>query len=486
MIPFKRTGIAAAVLSAFVFAVSILPSAALANPPKGLKFPPLHFTPPNVEKRALTCGATVYLLPDRELPLIQISAAIRTGSMYEQPGETGLASLTGSLMRGGGTRSMKPDTLDEMLEFMGASVETGIEVEQGNAGLSCLTKDFDAVLAIFADVLMNPAFDKSKLDIEKAKLIEAIRRRNDDPFQIARREFRKLLYGSNHALSRTSEIPAIKKISSADLRNFYAKFYYPDRMMLAVSGDFEIEAMVKKLDAAFAGWHGAAPPLPPVQTVAAPDSDRAPDQLQKRVGIAEKSVNQTSVIVGHLGVKRHNPDRFALEVMNEILGGGSFSSRLYKEIRTKRGLAYWVGSNFSEPFDFGTMAAGSQTKSESTGETIDVILNETNRIRNESVTDAELALAKDSIVNSFVFRYASSHAIAAQKMALDYYGYPEKYLETYTQKIAAVTAADVQAAAKKYLRPDQITVMVVGDGKKMTFEPSKLGTILPIDLKIAE
>lgn len=482
--PFQLTALRftghATALAAALIATVLLIAPLRADPPKGLKFPALQFTPPKVEKRLLSCGATVYLLPDRELPLINVSAVVRTGTMYETPEETGLASLCGALMRAGGTETLAPDAMDEKLEFVGASVESGMDVEQGGASLSCLTKDFDATLSIFADVLMKPAFNKEKLEIEKAKLIESIRRRNDDPFQIARREFRKLLYGPDHPLSRTTEIAVIKKIKPADLKRFYSVYYHPNQMMLAVSGDFEIEPMVQKLEAAFKAWRPASVAFPAVRTVA------APDQTQTRVGLAEKSVNQASVIVGHLGVKRHNPDRFALEVMNEILGGGSFSSRLYKEVRTKRGLAYWIGSNFTEPFDFGTMAAGSQTKSESAGETIDAILSEMNRIRAESVTPQELALAKDSIVNSFVFRYASSHAIVSQKMALDYYGYPEDYLETYTQKIAAVTAADVLVAARKYLKPEQITFMVVGDGKKMNLNPAKLGTVFPIELKTAE
>lgn len=461
-------------------ASGLLTSNVSAKPPQDLKFSPLSFKPPKVEKRVLTSGVTVFLLRDTELPLINATALVRTGTMYEAPDKTGVASLCGTLLRGGGTLRRKPDAIDEELEFLGASVESGMDVESAGVSFSTLKKDLDPVLAIYADVLQHPAFDKTKLEIEKAKIIEGIRRRNDDPFQIARREFRKLLYGNAHPLSRTLEIPQIKKISQADLKGFYARYYHPNNMMLAISGDFEIDEMVRKLETAFKAWPKAAVAYPEISRV---DPARA---TGKQVGIASKKLNQSSVILGHLGIKRHNPDRFAIEVMNEILGGSAFSSRMYKEVRTKRGLAYWVGSNFSEPYDYGTMAAGSQTKSESTGETLGAMLAEINRIRSEKVTPDELRLARDSIINSFVFRYASSHSIVSQKMTLEYYGYAEDYLDTFTDKIAKVTAEDVQRAAQKYLHPDHLTFMVVGDPLTMKLDVPSFGQAVPIDLKIPE
>lgn len=455
---------------------------AFSKPPQELKFEPLKFTPPQVERRVLSNGATLFLLADHELPLIQLSAMIRTGSMYDPSDKIGLASICGTMIRAGGTLSKKADEIDEALEFIGAAVETGMDTELGSATLSVLKKDLDQGLAIFGDVLMHPAFDDKKLEIEKAKVIEGIRRRNDEPFQIARREFRKLIYGPMHPLSWTMEIPVVKKISRKDLINFYSAYFHPNNMMIAVSGDFDPDAMVKKLDALFKDWKPSPVVFPP-----APSVNPGEKSGKKIVGYAEKQLNQSSIIIGHLGIKRHNPDHFALEVMNEILGGSSFTSRLYKEVRSRLGLAYWVGSSFSEPWDYGTIACGGQTKSQTVGKTIKAILQEIQNIREKEVPEDELKSAKDSIVNSFVFRYASSHAIVSQKMNLEYYGFPPDYLETYTDNIAKVSAKDVLSAAQKYFKPEVFNFMIVGNQKDFDIPLSELGAeVRSIDIKIPE
>ena len=211
-----------------------------------------------------------------------------------------------------------------------------------------------------------------------------------------------------------------------------------------------------------------------------------PGKETKTVGYVYKKLNQSSVIIGHIGIKRHNPDRFALEVMNEILGAGSFSSRLMKEVRERQGLAYWIGSNFNELYDYGPIAAGFQTGSKTTGKAISSALKEIGRMRQEEVSEEELKLAKDSIINSFVFRYASSHSIAAQIMSLEYFGFPGDYLDTYVRNIFLVTKADVLRAAKKYIRPDKLEIMVVGDGKDFDVPLSTFGAVADISIKIPE
>lgn len=455
-------------------------SLAFARPPQELKFESLKFVPPKIEKRILANGTTLFLLPDHELPLIRMTAYIRTGTMYDDAEKVGVASLCGTLMRGGGTKSKKVEEIDEELEFLGASVETGMDTEAASASLFALKKDLDHVLEIFADVLMNPAFDKKKLEIEKAKIIESIRRRNDEPYQIARREFRKLIYGNAHPLSRTMEIPAVKKISRKELVEFYKKYFYPNNMMIAISGDFETDEMTQKIAAIFGDWKSSDIMFPIVATV------KPVAKNGNTVGYAEKSLNQASIILGHLGIKRHNPDRFALEVMNEILGGSSFTSRLFKAVRTRQGLAYWVGSSFSEPWDYGTIAAGCQTKSQSVRQAVNSIVEEMKKMKENEVPDEELKMAKDTIVNSFIFRYASSHAIVTQKMVLGYYGYPEDYLDTYTQKISKITSKDILNVAQKYLSPDALNIMVVGNEKDFGMPLSELGKVRTIDLKIPE
>jgi predicted Zn-dependent peptidase len=329
---------------------------------------------------------------------------------------------------------------------------------------------------------VNPVFDDKKLEIEKAKIIEGIRRRNDEPFQIARRELRRMIYGNAHPLSAFPEIAGIRSIRRADLVDFHRKYYHPNNAMIAVSGDFDPGELMAKLESALRGWTPAPVSLPPAPSVGA---ERL-DARGRSVGYAAKSVNQASVLVGHLGVKRHNPDRFKLEVLNEILGGSGFSSRLMQEVRERQGLAYWVGSSFSEPWDYGVIAAGCQTKSKTTGKALEAILREISRIREKPVSPQELQLAKDSLINSFVFRYASAQAIVGQTLALAYFGYPPDYLETYTSKIAAVTSDEVWDAARKYLRPDDLRIVVVGDEKTFDGPLSKFGPVQSLDTRIPE
>ncbi|MBI3013240.1 MAG: insulinase family protein [Elusimicrobia bacterium] len=453
-----------------------------ARAPQELNFEPLKFTPPSIERKMLASGSTLYILPDHDLPVLKITATLKCGTMFDPPHQTGLASLCGTLVRAGGTVSRKPDALDEELEGMGASVEIGVDTELTNISLFVLKKDWEKGVEILADVLRNPAFDRKRFTIEKLKIIESIRRRNDDPYQIARREFRKLVYGPDHPLSRTVEIREIKKISLKSLKQFYARYFRPNNLMISISGDFETDTIVKKLESAFREWKPSPIQFPEVLTV----QKTVPSDLPRTVGLAEKSVNQSSIIVGHLGIKRHNPDRFALEVMNEILGGSSFTSRLYKDIRSRQGLAYWIGSSFSEPWDYGTIAAGCQTKNQTVVLTIRSILKAMEEIRNVRVSEEELKNAKDSIINSFVFRYASSHSIVAQKMSLDYFGFPQDYLDTYIEKIAAVTSEDVLKTAQKYLHPKNLTILVVGQKKDFDGSLDEFGNIRDLDIRIAQ
>ncbi|MBI2119752.1 MAG: insulinase family protein [Elusimicrobia bacterium] len=469
-------------LSWFAISFSLFFTALDAHPLKEPEFKSLKFLPPKIESHSLQSGATLFMLEDHELPLVQLTALVRTGTMFESEREVGLASLCGALLRAGGTTKRKVEKMDEELEFMGASLESGIDLESGSISLSILSKDLDKGLNLFFEMLTTPNFDKKKLEIEKAKIIETIRRRNDDPFQIARREFRKLLYGSKHPLSRTQEIPFIKKISRKDLFNFYQQYYFPNNMMIAISGDFSSKEIIQKLENYFSFWKKEKKELAGVFSLE--EKERFLKKT-RGVGFAEKKINQASILIGQLGIKRHNPDRFALEVLNEILGGSS-SSRLYKEVRSRSGLAYWVGSSFSEPYDYGIIAAGCQTKSETLGQAIRSIFKQVESLRDSLVSEEELKTAKDALINSFVFRYNSSHAIVTQKMNLDYFGFAKDYLETYTQKIEEITASQLLEVARKYLKPEEMTLMAVGEEASFDVPLKEFGTVKPIDLKINE
>ena len=454
----------------------ILPT--LAKPHEELTFEPIQFKPPVPEQRELANGMKLYLLEDRELPLFNINGLIRTGSIYEPGEKVGLASIFASVMRTGGTVSREPDALNEELESMAAAVEISMSAEYGGMSLSTLAEDIEKGLEIFADVLMYPAFREDKLALRKQQAIEAIRRRNDNPIQLAWRNFSALLYGKAHPFGRYSEIEGVESITVADLQAFHAKYYQPDNISLAITGDFDTETLIAQLERVFAGWENeeiAFPDVPLVENAPAPS-----------VNYIFKDLNQTTMLIGHFGIKRTPdfPDYFALRVMNEILGEGGFTSRLMKEVREKHGLAYMVGSLMQTSYytNPGEWFAYSQTRADKTAEAIALIIDIVRDLRETPVPADELQRTKDSLTNSFVFQFDSSSQIAFQQMMLAFRGYAPDFLETFSDNIAKVTAEDVQQVAQKYLHPDALTIVTVGNKDSFDRSLSEFGEVNEIEI----
>ncbi|HSG05626.1 MAG TPA: pitrilysin family protein, partial [Nitrospiria bacterium] len=307
--------------------------------PRSMTFPVVEFHPPKGERVVLDSGMILYLLEDHELPLIKINAMVRTGGVYEPADKVGLASLTGEVMRTGGTVEVSGDRMDEELEFIAASLSSVIGRDSGYASLNILKKDFKRGLELFAGMMMDPAFPEEKLDLAKKQALEEIRRRNDQPSRIANRAFFKAVYGLNHPLARQDSLESIGKITREDLVRFHAAHYRPDAVIMAVSGDFETKAMISRVEQAFSGWNpgeGELPGLPEIQR-----------PFEPSVRLVEKDLTQTHIRVGHLGIRQDDPDYFAVSILDDILGSGGFQSRLFKEVRTNLGLAYSVGSVFS-------------------------------------------------------------------------------------------------------------------------------------------
>lgn len=443
----------------------------------GFKFKPLNFVPPKVDRVVLENGMILYLLEDHDLPIFNITARIRTGAIYELQEKAGLASLTGFVMRSGGTVSMPADKMNEELEFMAASVEAAIDRESGNANLSTLRKDIDKSLKIFADVLMNPAFPEDKIRMRKDEVIESIRRENDNPSQIAQREFRKIMYDSKHPYSRKVEgtLASIEKITRDDMIAFHKKYFHPNNIILGISGDFNKDDIIKKLNAVFTGWKKEEIQFPEV-----PKVDR---RFEKAVFYVYKDINQANVIMGHLGIHRKNPDYFPVMIMNFILGGGSFTARIPGRIRSDEGLAYSAYSAFQTARDIGMFFVSCQTKLESTNRAISIALEELEKIRKSPIDKEELTQAKETFMNQFVFRFTTSASIVGQKVDIEYEELPLNYLETYIANVQAVTQEDVQRVARKYLHPDEIKILVVGDKEKFDKPLDSFGKVNVIELK---
>ncbi|MCY4553233.1 MAG: insulinase family protein [Candidatus Poribacteria bacterium] len=471
------TGLIIAVLIT-CFIVCGIPST-FAKPHEELTFDPIEFKPPVPEKRVLSNGVVLYLLEDHELPLFNINGLIKTGNIYDPADKVGLASICAGVMRTGGTMAREPDMLNEALESMAASVEVGMSREYGTVNLSTLAEDIEKGLEIFADVLRNPAFREEKLELRKQQAVEGIRRRNDNPIQLAWRNFSALLYGTDHPFGWYSEIEGIESITVDDLKAFHAKYYQPDNMMLAITGDFDTETLIPKLEKVFAGWESTEIAFPDVPTVDA--------TLEPSVNYIFKDLPQSVMLIGHFGIKRTPdfPDYFALRVMNDILGEGGFTSRLMREVREKHGLAYMVGSIMQTTYytNPGEWFAYSQTRTDKTAEAISLIIDVVKGLRDTPVPEAELQRTKDSLINSFVFGFESSSQIAFQQMMLAYRDFAPDFLETFTDNIAKVTAEDVQAVAQKYLHPDALTIVAVGNKENFDRPLDEFGEVSEIEIE---
>ncbi|MBT1077102.1 M16 family metallopeptidase [Geobacter grbiciae] len=442
--------------------------------PRTMTFPPLVFEVPKTERVVLKNGMVVHMLPDRELPLVSLTAYVNVGSIYEPADKTGLAGLTGAVMRSGGTRELPPQALDAELEFMASAVESSIGADSGGVSLTCLKRNLPRTLELFAQVMMAPAFSEDRVALAKKRTIEALRRQNDDSKEIADREFQKAVY-PNHPLGRVPTVETVTAITRDDMVAFHREYFHPNNVILAVAGDFDKKEMIALLEKTFAGWKR--------EEIAYPSVPEPAREVKPVVLLARKAVPQSAIRMGHPGIDKNNPDLYAIRVMDYILGGG-FTSRLMTEIRSNEGLAYNVHASFDIGRRFiGTFEAETETKSETTAKAISLMRNIIAGMTKEPVTDAELTLAKDSIINSFIFGFARTDAVVAQRARIEFYGYPERYLENYRANIAKVTKDDVLRVARKYLKPDRMVIVVAGDDKTFDKPLSTFGTVELIKLE---
>ncbi len=445
---------------------------------KTLKYPKLgEIEIPKIEHVTLANGMKLFLLEDHELPLIKASALIRTGSVYEPADKVGLASITGTVMRTGGTTTKSGDEIDLEMEQIAASVETGIGLNSGSASMSVLKEDVDTGLSMLSDVLMNPVFDEKKIELAKLQLKSAIARRNDDLFNIAAREYKKLIYGKDSPYARHTEYATIDNIKREDLIEFHDKYYHPNNVMLAVWGDFDTPEMVKKIENAFKDWKKSdftPGPVPQINY-----------EYKSTVNVVRKEdTKQSTILLGHIGGRMDDPDFFALTVMNEILGG-EFTGRLFKNVRSRMGLAYSAFGQYSSYYDRdGLFYAGCQTKSGTTVKATRAMIDEIRKITQAEVTDEELSLARESYLNSFVFNFESNGDIVTRLMTYDYFGYPEDFLQKIKTNVEKVTKADVLRVARKHLHPDKVQILAVGVPEDFDEPMSVFGKVNDIDITI--
>ncbi|WP_088243352.1 M16 family metallopeptidase [Calothrix rhizosoleniae] len=444
-----------------------------------LQFPPLSDVKlPKYERYVLNNGMVVYLMEDHQLPLVSGSMIIRTGDRLEPGGQVGLASLVGTVMRSGGTKNHSPDQLNQMLEQRAAGVETGIGGTSGAASFSALREDLDTVFGLFTEVIREPAFAQDKLDLAKTQQRGQIARRNDRPDSIASREFNKLIYGEDSPYARTTEYATLNNISRKDLLAFYQKYFHPNNTILGVVGDFDPQQMKSLIQAKLGDWKTnpqlGKPRLPGVSQ-AKPNGVFFVDQPQ---------LTQSNILIGHLGGQFNSSDYPAMDVLNGVLNG--FGGRLFNEVRSRQGLAYSVYGVWSPRYDYpGVFIAGGQTRSDATVQFVKAIQSEIQRIQTQPISSKELAFAKESTLNSFVFNFQDPKQTLSRLMRYEYYGYPADFLFRYRRAVEATTVADVQRVAKKYLQPDKLVTLVVGNKKDINPPLTQLSAqVIPIDVTI--
>ncbi len=430
--------------------------------PDKLTFKPIHFEVPRASdyRVPLKNGIVSLVAEDRTLPLVNVSLLVRVGSYLEPPGKEGLAGLTGSMIRRGGTRSLTAEQLDEKLDFLAAQASTGVGDTQGSAGLNCLADNLDESLRIFVEMLKEPRFQEDRLALAKEQMLQEMKKRNDDAADIEHREFNMLIYGERHITNRFPTAVSVASITRDDLVAFHRKWFHPANMVAAVAGAVDRAAMIRKLDAAFAGWPGPRPVVPPVPAEIA--------TAGPGVYRIEKDVPQGRVSIGLPSVKRDDPDIYALEVMNEILGGSGFTSRITRTVRSNEGLAYSAGSGIRFGVYYpGVFRAAFQSKSRTVTYALKLVLDEIRKIREARVTEEEMDTIKKNLIETLPSTFGSKAQTVAVFAADEFTGRDPSYWPRYRERISAVTAAEVQRVAQKYLDPAKLVILVVGNQREI-------------------
>ena len=444
----------ACLLCAFCISQDVSASDLIA--PDNLKYPKLEFKLPQAERIQLQNGITLFYLEDRELPLINITGFLRSGTMYDPIGKEGLAQLTAGLLRTGGTRKIQSDTLDQQLDKLAASPSFSMALDSATFHFSFLKSDMDTALDLFSQMIMEPAFEEKKLKLAIALKEENLRRIVDDPQQLAFREFNRLMYPQDPR-GRYTTTASLKNIFRDDLISFHKSYFYPANVMVAVSGDISKDEAVQKITQYFGQWNHSGVRLQPAP---------APATSAKGVFVIKKQLPQSTIVSGEFTVGKNDPDFYAFVILDFIIGSGGFPSRIFTAVRNNEGLAYSAGSFYRPRPNYGAFGTYAFTKTESTYQAMSLIASILKDAEAGSITEQEMAWAKKSILNGFIFSFEHPDQIASQQMTVAFEMLPADYLINYRQNIEAVTSHDVKRVAAKYLDKNKRLTLILGDAEK--------------------
>jgi zinc protease len=439
--------------------------------------PDPKFTLPAIEKAKLSNGLNVWVVRRNELPIISMNLVLNAGGILEMADKSGVASMTASMLNQG-TKTRSAVDIANGLQSIGASVFPGASWDASTVSMQTITKNLNQALDIFSDVVVNPSFPANEFETLRRRTLVSFLQRKSSPTAVADVVYNKVLYGQQpYSRQLTGDEKTVKAMTRDDLVGFYNSYYRPNNATLIVAGDVELNVITDKLEKAFSGWkQGEIPTMKnDAQTMAA----KPGIYLVDKPGAA-----QSSVSIGQVGIERSNPDFYAVQVMNSILGGGG-TARLFMNLREDKGYTYGAYSRFVVRKGAGPFSASGEIQTVSTKESIVEFMKELNGIRGPiPVTPAELEVNKQGLIRRFPSGFETAGQISNQLSNLVIYGLPDSYFNEAIARINAVTAEDVNRVANKYLDPSKMAIVIVGDRKTVESGLKELGyplTILDAD-----
>lgn len=411
------------------------------------------------QRSVLPNGLVLLTSEQKALPMVTLQLLIKAGSRFDPRASEGLANLTSRLLTYG-TQKRTALQISEALDFIGANLSTGCSEDLASVSLTLLKKDLATGLDLLAEILTESVFAQEEIARQKQSIIASLKAKEEDPGDIAQLKFYAALYPSSpygRAVEGTAD--SVQGLERSAMVDFYGRYYRPNRSIVAVVGDVSHQEMEEALSRAFRSWkkNSLASEAPPVVTASA-----AAEAIR-----VEKDLTQANIIIGHDGVPRDHPDYYAIQIMNYILGGGGFSSRMMDSIRNERGLAYSVYSHFSAEKYVGTFQVVMQTKNETAEEAIRIAKEEIRRIREKGISEEELSAAKDYLTGSFPLRLDTNRRVASFLAHVEFFELGLDYPDLYPDLIRKVSLEDILRVARQYLHPEKLIVVIVANLKKV-------------------